>query len=254
MEKIKKVLILQIMSMVFMVSFMNTGYCTLNSAQNKQCLRVPMMGFENRERLEEGMNGVKSVRLETVQRLKTFNGFEAFVNLRKARDLFERLKSVVGIRESERFRHAIPLLLAEKEELKNPNEPHKIMDPYYKYPYNCRPGSVHAMRILERFQFKAELRTIEFPKEIYPDLSIHRHSFLVTEIGGKEFIIDIAADQFEPLGENEWVDLGVVVLPVDTVNQYPETFWMYTGRIASANSSIELLKRVTPAAVTRTGI
>jgi len=197
--------------------------------------------------------GAKDER-EASTKLKVFDGFEAFINLRKARDLFERLKSVVDIRESERFRHTIPLLLAEKERLKNPDEPGKMLDPYYRYPSNCRPCSVHVMRILKKFHFKAELRTVEFPKEIYPDLDIDRHSFVVTEIGGKEFIIDIAADQFEPLDENKWADLGVVVLPVDVVNQYPARFWMYTGQITPADSSARLLKQVIPAAITRTEI
>lgn len=170
---------------------------------------------------------------EASMELKVFKGFEAFINLREAKDLFERLKGVCDIRESERFRHVIPLLLAEKESLKNPDEPHKISDPYYRYPSNCQPCSVHAKRILERFNFRAELRTIEFPEDIYPGLNIDRHTFVVTEIGGKEFIIDIAADQFEPLGENEWVDLGVVVLPIDVVNQDPARFWMYSGHKAS---------------------
>ncbi len=250
MEKINKVLISQTISMVFIFSFLSIGYCMPDSAYNKQHLRVPMMGFENKDRLLTGIEAEREASME----LKVFKGFEAFINLREAKDLFERLKSVVNIRESERFRHTIPLLLAAKEELKNPDEPHKIFDPYYRYPSNCRPCSVHAMRILKKFHFKAELRTVEFPKEIYPDLNIDRHSFIVTEIGGKEFITDIAADQFEPLGENKWADLGVVVLPVDVVNQHPAIFWMYTGHRVPANSSVELLKQIMSAAVTRTEI
>jgi hypothetical protein len=183
--------------------------------------------------------------------LKIFKGFEAFIGLREAKDLFNRLKDVIDIRESERFRHVIPLLLTAKKELKDPDEPHKMHDSYYRYPSNCQPCSVHAMRILKKFHFKAELRTIEFPEEIYPDLNIDKHSFAVTEIGGEEFIIDIAADQFELLGENKWADLGVVVLPVDVVNQYPTRFWMYIGQRVPTGSSAQLLEQIIPAVVTR---
>lgn len=250
MEKIKKVLISQTLSIVFIFSFLSIGYCVPDSAYNKQRLRVPMMGFENKDRLSTGTEDER----EASMGLKVFKGFEEFVNLREAKDLLERLKGVVDIYKSERFRHMIPLLLAVKEELKNPDEPHKMYDSYYRYPSNCRPCSVHAVRILKKFHFKAELRTVEFPEEIYPDLDIEKHSFVVTEIGGKEFIIDIAADQFEPLGENKWADLGVVVLPVDVVNQYPTRFWMYTGHRVPADSSAELLKQVIPAEIIRTAI
>lgn len=237
-------LISLILAQIFLFTEMicqEAAYCKNTSSIYIQAkhLRVPIMGAS-----EEGINRHQRA-LEKITgpgtSLKVFNGFERFVNLRKPGDLFERLGGIIDIRKDERFRHVIPLLLAEKESLKNPKEPSKAADPFYQYPTNCVPCSVHVARILKRYHFKAEVKTIEFPKEAYPDLKIDRHGFVITEIAGKEFIIDLAADQFEPLGEKEWADLGVVVLPVEVVNQNPERFWMYMmgNRLPSSKPTLE---------------
>jgi len=268
MRKIRKVFNIKIISIAVAFFITSTAYGT--ELSKMALLRIPHQTStdENRARVQRALEETQSIldskrtisstgaeyERETSMRLKVFKGFEVFINLREAKHLFERLKGLCDIGKSERFRHVIPLLLAAKERLKNPDEPHKMFDPYYRYPSNCKPCSVHAMRILDEYHFKVKLRTIEFPEEIYPDLNIDRHVFVVTEIGGKEFIIDIAADQFEPLGENKWADLGVVVLPIDVVKQDPTRFWMYPGSRALADSSAQLSKKVMPATATRTGI
>ena len=165
-----------------------------------------------------------------IRPLKIFNGFEKFVNFRTASDLFEKLVPGFDIKRDESFRHVISLLLAAKEALRIPDEPSKAMSSYYRYPTNCGPCSVRASKILKSRGLKAEVRTIEFSKENFPDLTIDRHSFVITEIAGRQFIVDMAADQFEPTGENQWADLGIVLLPVDIAEQNPEKFWMYVDR------------------------
>ncbi|MBU1912730.1 MAG: class I SAM-dependent methyltransferase [Candidatus Omnitrophica bacterium] len=193
-------------------------------------------GFRENHRLIMANPAMRDQAVVPIGPLKVFNGFEEFVNFRTASDLFEKLGPGFDIKRDERFRHVILLLLAAKKDLKIPDEPSKAMSSYYRYPTNCGPCSVRARNILQSRGLKAKMRTIKFPKENFPELAIDRHSFVVTEIAGRQFIVDIAADQFEPTGEDQWADLGVVLLPVDIAEQNPEQFWMYVDRNAPGKS------------------
>ena len=50
--------------------------------------------------------------------------------------------------------------------------------------------------------------------------------------------MDITADQFEPLSEGRFLDLGVVVMPYDLVLENSLRFWMYINSLPDNNREI----------------
>ena len=180
---------------------------------------------------------VVAVKSYDPQQLNIFSGeFNRFTNI-TAKNIVERLAGIIELRKDDSFRHVVTQLLKIKQDLMNPDEAWKI-----QYPSNCQLTSVKAVRVVARYHFSVELGEVKFPKEQYPELSIDKHMFAKTKLRGKEFIVDISADQFEPLGDNRFADLGVVVIPLEVVNAHPERFWMYTGNKQQASSPSTMRK------------
>ncbi|MEK7849298.1 MAG: hypothetical protein AAB213_00545 [Candidatus Omnitrophota bacterium] len=102
-----------------------------------------------------------------------------------------------------------------------------LKNPYY--PYSCDFFSNEVRPLFKQYSFSHELKYIEYNPALEALLAVNCHYYWIISVDKIKFGLDIAADQFTRIKDNEYKKIAPVVIPLSVITANPRKYPMYTG-------------------------